>query len=166
MLLAAALLMGVSGCDDPPTCSVIGSVDGSVTGDIDWKLEGADTCGMSDPGGLNPEGSALVFVARGEGSYQQLIVLVDSPVLGVADFPGQVFFVTPDDLWDSGPAACTIVLTTYTVEPWSRVDFVEFEGIVDCPNPLVSAAGDEGLTLTTIGVSGHIHDQQLSFQNI
>lgn len=163
-LLIVAL--GLFGCDDPPTCDIAGAIDGAITSEIAWSLEGEQSCGLADAAALSPDGTALVFLDGAAGSYQQFIVFVDSPELGVAEFPGQVLFVTPDDLWDSGVDTCTVVLTNYTVEPWSLVDFVQIEGIVNCAGPLVSASGGADITLTTMGITGHILDQKATFQNL
>lgn len=165
-LLPLAVALAVTGCDDAPTCGVTGNLGGAINGDVLWSLEGTDNCGIGDASSIAADSSALVFVARTPDTYRQLIVLVESPVLGVAEFPGQVLLVTPNNLWDSGAGACTVVLTNYTVEPWSRTDFVELEGIVDCPAPLISASGGEDIVLSTMGISGHVYDEPLSFDNI
>jgi hypothetical protein len=145
---------------------VTGNLAGAIDGEVAWSLEGTDSCGIGDASSIAADSSALVFIARSPDTYRQLIVLVESPILGVAEFPGQVLLVTPSNLWDSGAGACTVVLTNYVVEPWSRTDFVELEGIVDCPDQLVSASGGEGVTVSTMGFTGHIFNEQLAFENI
>jgi hypothetical protein len=166
LVLATVLPLGALGCDDPPTCGVQVTISGAINGEVPWDLSGAEYCGMADASTIADEASALVFVARDGENYQEFIVIAESPVLGVANFPGQVLFVTPDNIWDSGPSACDVVITNYTHEDWSRTDFVEFEGVVDCPGPLVSAGGGENLTMTTMGIRGHVYDELLSFENI
>jgi hypothetical protein len=164
--LLSLIPFALTGCDDAPTCGILVTLGGAVDADVDWSLEGTENCGLGDVSSVDADSSALVFIGRTADSYQQMIVLVDSPVLGVAEFPGQVLFVTPTDLWDSGASACTVVITTYTVEPWSRIDFVEIEGIVDCPAPLAAVGGGPALELTTMGISGHVHNEQRTFENL
>lgn len=166
LVLAAALPLAALGCDDPPTCVAQVNLSGAIDGEVMWDFEGTQHCGLADASVIAEESSALVFMARDGETYQQFIVIAESPVLGVANFPGQVMFVTPDQIWDSGPSACEIVMVKYEREDWSKIDFVEFEGAVDCPGPLAPVGGGEDISITTMGIRGHVFDEQLSFENL
>lgn len=164
--LLGLLPLIVTGCDDPPTCALLASVSGAISGDANWALEGADNCGIGDPANVAPGGSVLVYVARDGDVYQQIIITSATPAWAAGEFTGDVLFVTPDDLWQSAAGACTIVLTKWDVEPWSRIDFVQYEGVVDCPDPLISQTGAAPLQITTMGIIGHVWNEQLPFDNI
>jgi hypothetical protein len=160
-------LIGVTGCDDEPTCDVTVNVSGALTGELSWALSGRDQCGLADASVLSEGAEALVFVDRSGDAPLQFIVSVPGGLPAVGEYTGQVLFVTPDGLWQTSANACTVVVTSREREDWSRIDFISIEGVVDCPGTLQSASGDmEDLTISTMGYGGHIWDERLDFENL
>ncbi len=166
--MLAIALVGSTGCDDEPTCSMLVSLSGGLSGDLAWSLSGPDQCGLADASVLGDGAEALVFVDRSGESPLQFIISVTGGLPAVGEYVGQVLFVTPDGLWQSAADACTIVVTEREHEEWSRIDFIALEGVVDCPGGLQSASGvaTPDITMTTMGFRGHIHDVRSSFENL
>lgn len=160
-------LVSATGCDDDPTCELLVNVSGALTGDLDWGLSGSDQCGLADASVLADGAEALVFVDRSGEAPLQFIIAVTGGLPVVGEYLGQVLFVTPDGLWQSGADACTVVVTSREHEDWSRIDFIAIEGVVDCPGGLQSASGAMAdLTMTTMGITGHVFDARLDFDNL
>jgi hypothetical protein len=160
-------LVGSTGCDDEPTCDVLVNLSGGLSGDLAWSLAGRDQCGLADASVLSDGSEALVFVDRSGEAPLQFIIAVTGGLPAVGEYMGQVLFVTPDGLWQSAADACTIIVSSRQHEEWSRIDFIELEGVVDCPGGLQSASGaTQDITMSTMGYSGHIHDARLSFENL
>lgn len=162
-LIVVSLALGAMGCDAPPTCEVLGELEGAVTAPLDWSLEGAASCGLARTSAFEAEGPVLVFLPVSEETVE-LIVKIETTEIGVGEFPAQVLFVIEGELFESEPQGCTVVLTSYSVEPWSKTDFIVFEGIVDCPAPLAAASGGASLTMATTGLSGRFLDKELSYE--
>ena len=80
---------------------------------------------------------------------------------------GQVLVVTAEDIWQSQPDACTVVVNASETEDWSKIDFVKLDGVVDCPDPLQSLSGSSSpVTMTTLGFDGHLFATTLEFENL
>jgi hypothetical protein len=165
--LLVIALVGVTGCDDEPTCSLIVNLSGGLSGDLAWSLAGADQCGFADATVLGDGVEALVLVDRSGESPLQFILAVEGGLPAVGEYTGQVLFVTPDGLWQSAADACTIVVSSREHEDWSRIDFVAIEGVADCPDGLQSASNaTPDITMSTMGYRGHIHDVRSNFENL
>jgi hypothetical protein len=165
--MLAIALVGTTGCDDEPTCSLLVNLSGGLSGDLAWNLAGKDQCGFADASVLGDGAEALVFVDRSGESPLQFIISVTGGLPAVGEYVGQVLFVTPDGLWQSAADACTVIVTEREHEAWSRIDFVALEGVVDCPGDLQSASGAaQDITMSTMGFRGHIHDERSSFENL
>jgi hypothetical protein len=165
-VLALALL-GTTACDDEPTCTMLVELSGGLSGNLTWNLAGTDQCGFADADSVEEGSRAMVIMDRTGDGYIQFIILVREGLPAVGMYSGQVLIVTPDDIWQSGSDACTVVVSSSEVEDWSKIDFVQLDGVVDCPDPLPSLSGaSPPVTMTTMGYKGHLFAKTLQFENL
>ena len=166
-LCALLLLTAIPGCDDEPTCVLSTTLAGGYDGALDWNLEGRGSCGFADATNISPNSTMIAFVDDSTGVSQNFYIVAETPILGAANFPGQVLFFVGDNFWESGASNCTVSLVTFESENWSRIDFANVRGTVECDGPLVSASPEhEDITMTSVLFSAHIHRELLSFDYI
>jgi hypothetical protein len=163
----ALALIGTTGCDDDPTCTMVVQLSGGLAGDLAWNLAGTDQCGFADASALTEGSRAMVIMDRTADGYIQFIVTVREGFPAAGMFMGQVFLATPEDTWQSEPDACTITVASSETEDWSKTDFVQLAGTVECPDPLESVSGaSEPVTMTPMGYKGHLLATTLQFENL
>jgi hypothetical protein len=165
-LVLAFALLGITGCDEDPNCTLLVNVSGGLSGELSWDLSGSEQCGLADASSLTAGARALVIMDRAPDSFVQFIVMVPQGLPAAGTYMGQVLLVTPDDIWQSDADACTVVVASSETEDWSKIDFVQLDGVVDCPGPLVSQSGSEPVTMTTLGFGGHLFVTNLPFENL
>jgi hypothetical protein len=165
-VLAPTLLLALaaSGCDEEPDCGIAAMLAGPYEGPLQLRASGRDSCGFADTSQVDPESSAFAFVARDDEPSQSVYVFPQTQVLAAGSHPGRVTFVIEGNTWQSAAGACTVDITEFTREQWSRTDFFRVQGTVACPDPLVPASADlSDLTVSDIEFEGHLHAEVLVF---
>lgn len=166
-LVLAFALFGTTACDDEPTCALLVNLSGGLQGDLAWNLTGREQCGLADASSLGEGARALVIMDRTAEGYIQFIVSVREGLPAAGTYMGQVLVVTAEDIWQSQPDACTVVVSSSETEDWSKIDFVQLDGVVDCPAPLQSLSGSSSaVTMSTLGFEGHVFVTTLEFENL
>ena len=160
MLLASSL----AGCDDEPECHVGATFSGYFEGRGDWSPTSRENCGFADTAVLAPGTSAFAFIEQDGEARESVYVLIEQPTIEAGTHLGRMLYAYTGDVWASAPGSCTVALTRFVREEWTKTDFIDFEGTVSCPDPLIPVSPElPEISMTEIEFDGHVHAEVLTY---